>query len=116
MATFTFTPDFGSSKTTKPNITTVKFGDGYEQRVGYGLNLRPRTWNLVFANRDSSEIDSIEEFLEARITSTGVFEAFDWTPIRASSSVRVRCEQWDRTYDHSPTDSLKCSFVEVFEP
>jgi phage-related protein len=37
-------PDFGLSKKSEPAIRTTKFGDGYEQRVGFGLNQSPKEW------------------------------------------------------------------------
>lgn len=112
MPTFTWTPEFGSSKSSKPTVTVVKFGDGYEARQSDIINSNPKSWSLDFKSRDVSEIDAIEDFLDAR----GAVEAFDWTPPRASVSVRVVCRQWDRTIDHSATDSLTATFEQVFDP
>ena len=112
MPEFTWTPDFGSSKQSKPKVQAVKFGDGYEQRAAFGLNTNPKIWSLTFANRDTSDIDDIEDFLDAR---DGV-ESFDWTPPRAEDSIKVVCREWNRTIDHAGTDSLTATFEQVFEP
>lgn len=110
--TFTWTPDFGAGKASKPTISPVKFGDGYEQRAAVGLNTNPKTWNLAFSKRDISEIDAIDSFLDAR----GAVERFSWTPPRASDPVVVVCRQWSRTYENAAMDSLTATFDEVFEP
>lgn len=112
MPSFEWTPDFGSSKSSKPTVTPIKFGDGYEQRAANGINTNPKTWNLNFRNRDVSDIDDIEEFLDAR----GAVESFEWTPPRASDPIMVVCREWNRTIDHAGTDSLTATFEQVFEP
>ena len=39
MATFPdISPDFGASKSSAPAVRVTKFGDGYEQRVTFGIN------------------------------------------------------------------------------
>ena len=47
-------PDFGIVKQNKPNTRVVKFGDGYEHRITYGLNQNPKTFNLTFKNISES--------------------------------------------------------------
>ena len=76
MATFTYTPDFDASEEQRPVVRRVQFGDGYEQRLAYGLNTQPVSWRLTFRNRTNTERDNINTFLEAR----GGTESFDWTP------------------------------------
>lgn len=112
MATFTYTPDFKAKKRAAPNVSTVKFGDGYEQRFPVGINTNPASWILSFTNRTSDEIDEIEEFLVAR----GGHESFDWTPPRASESIKVKCTSWDRSIDYGVIDSLTANFEQIFEP
>jgi len=112
LPSFTFTADFGAAKSSRPTVTTIKFGDGYEQRTAYGLNSNPRKWNLRFSNRSVSDIDDIEEFLNAR----GATESFDWTGMRGDESVVVVCREWSRTTDHANSDTLTATFEEVFEP
>ena len=38
-------PDYGLTKTNKPNTRVVKFGDGYEHRISFSLNQNPKTFN-----------------------------------------------------------------------
>jgi phage-related protein len=47
MATFPdYKPRIGASKSSAPAVRTTKFGDGYEQRVRFGLNQDPKEWTL----------------------------------------------------------------------
>jgi phage-related protein len=39
---FIWVPDYGSRQTSKPTVRSVRFGDGYEQRLSYGLSNRPK--------------------------------------------------------------------------
>lgn len=76
MNTFTWVPSYGSRETTKPTVNTVKFGDGYEQRVATGINTMPRTWELELTNKPSVVADAIVAFLRQNKAVT----AFKWTP------------------------------------
>jgi phage-related protein len=59
MATFTFTPSFPAQLQEQPTVRTVKFSDGYEQRLTFGLNTDPKVWSLQFSNRDDTERNNI---------------------------------------------------------
>ena len=112
MSTFTWTPDFGAEQDNKPNVSRIKFGDGYEQRAAFGMNTNPQVWNLQFSNRDISEITAIDDFLRAR----GGVESFDWTPPRASDPLKFVCMDWSRGLVSAAYDSLSATFEQVFEP
>ena len=80
MATFpSFTPTYvGFSKKSSPVKRLVRFADGYEHRVLFGLasHQNPKVYNLQF---DVSEIESdvIEAFLDSRANDQ---ESFTFTP------------------------------------
>jgi hypothetical protein len=66
MATFPdYKPRVGASKSSAPTVRSTKFGDGYEQRVRFGLNQDPKEWTLEW-NVTETVADEIETFLEAR--------------------------------------------------
>ena len=69
-------PTFGLSKKSAPNIKTVQFGDGYIQRLTFGLNQNAKTWNPVWENISEAQSDEIELFLDARAANNG--QAFTW--------------------------------------
>ena len=60
MATFTWTPSVGASVALRPNVRRVAFGDGYEQRLAFGLNTKPEVWTLEFRGRTSLDAAAIE--------------------------------------------------------
>lgn len=111
MSTFTYTPSFEATESSKPRVRMVAFGDGYEQRVRFGLNTDPKEWDLTFANRSDTERDQIVNFLEARAGA----ESFDWTPPRGSAGKYV-CEAWQDTMQACNVNTIRAKFRQVFEP
>ena len=111
MATFSYTPDYDASESQRPVVRRVQFGDGYEQRLAYGLNTQPSEWRLTFANRTDMERDNITGFLEAR----GATESFDWTPPYGSAGKWV-CDEWSTTMIASNINTVQATFRQVFEP
>jgi phage-related protein len=111
MATFTYTPSFEATESSKPRVRRFQAGDGYEQRVRFGLNTDPKEWSLTFANRDDTERDNITAFLDAR----GGHESFDWTPPRGSAGKYV-CEEWQVTLSNCNNNQIQATFRQVFEP
>lgn len=111
MATFTYTPSFEATESSKPRVRRFQAGDGYEQRITFGLHPDPKEWSLVFANRDDTERDQITSFLEAR----GGVESFDWTPPRGSAGKYV-CDEWQVTLSNCNNNQIRATFREVFEP
>lgn len=109
MPTFTWVPDYDATLNTKPRVRVIKFGDGYEQRQGEGINRQPRTYTLTF-KRPYAEIDAIAAFLYAR----GGLESFDYTHPRRQPGVFV-CREWVRTSLARGVDSMAATFEEVYE-
>lgn len=111
MATFTYTPSYGASLNKTPTVKTVKFGDGYEQRLAYGINTLPREWSLEFNGRTAAQADLIDNFLTAR----NAVENFDWTPPSGSAGKWI-CKSWVRSIVDIDCHNISATFTEVFEP
>ena len=111
MATFTYTPSYSATETSQPLARTVQFGEGYEQRIQFGLQRDPKSRALNFANRDDTERDNIITFLEARKGT----ESFDWTPPRGSVGKYV-CSEWTTEIAVHGRTTITTTFREVFEP
>lgn len=111
MATFTWAPSYGSALTIKPNVTPIKFGDGYENRVALGLNTKLRSRRLESTNRPTALADAIEAFLNAR----GALESFDWTPLYGAPGKWV-CREWTASPTSPNHRTISCVFEEEFEP
>jgi phage-related protein len=114
MATFPdISPDFGAQKTSKPNLRTVRFGDGYEQRLAFGLNQNPKVWNLSFVNLTETDSDTIETFLDARADDA---ESFDWSPPDETETYKWVCEEWSKSIPFANRATIQATFRQVFEP
>ena len=111
MATFTYTPSFEASEASKPRVHKFQAGDGYEQRVRFGLRNDPKQWSLTFLNRTDTERDGILAFFEAR---NGV-ESFDWTPPRGTAG-KYLCEEWQANLVSYNNNTIQATFRQVFEP
>ena len=111
MATFSYTPSFPASEESTPIVKTTVFGEGYQQRIQFGLNRDPKNWRLIFANRDNTERDNILTFLEARSGT----ESFDWTPPRGSAAKFI-CRSWTTNIPHFGRTTINATFEQVFEP
>lgn len=111
MATFTYTPSFEATEASKPRAHKFQAGDGYEQRVRFGLNTDPKEWTLTFSERTDTERDSILAFFETNAAVT----SFDWTPPRGSTGKYV-CEEWQVTMRAYNFNTIQATFRQVFEP
>ena len=60
------TPDRSLTRAVKPKVLTAEFGDGYQQRIAYGLNVMEETFSVAFANRAKAEADDITKFFELK--------------------------------------------------
>lgn len=111
MATFpSITPTYGASKTSRPRVLNVQFGDGYSQRVRFGLNTDLKSWNLTWQVSET-DADTIESFLEAR---AGV-ESFEWTPLDSSTAYRWICQEWSKTIPYVNRATITATFIQVAE-
>jgi len=108
---FTYIPAYGSSNKKAPRIIMAKFGDGYEQRLGDGINNDPDTWTLHFKGRSDTDADSIESFFHGQ----GAWDSFTWTPIGSSTQKKFRCSSWSRNYMGPNANDIEAEFVEVFD-
>lgn len=115
MATFpNISPTYGASKKNAPNVRTVKFADGYEHRLLFGIaaHQNPKTFNFTFEVSET-DADTIETFLDARALDQ---ESFTYTPAGESSSMQFVCESWNKSIPYNNRATVTATFREVFEP
>jgi len=105
--------DFGAVKTSEPVVRTVKFGDGYEQRITFGINQDPKKWALKFSNITEADSDTIETFLEARAADN---LSFTWSPPDDSEIYSWVCDSWSKTLTSAGLATINANFRQVFEP
>lgn len=115
MATFpSVTPAYGAQKTSRPRTRTVQFGDGYQQRLLYGIpsHMNPKEWDLTW-NVSETDADTIETFLNARAEDSA---SFDWTPPDESTAYKWICPEWSKSIPYSNRATISARFIQVFEP
>ena len=115
MATFpSIKPKYGQQKRSAPNIRTVRFADGYEHRLLFGLaqHQNPKVFNLTFEVSEV-ESDEIETFLDARANDS---DSFTFTPPGESSSSEFVCEGWSKSIPYNNRATIQATFRQVFEP
>ena len=124
MATFpSITPTYGQQKRSAPLTRTVRFADGYEHRILFGLaqHQNPKVFNFTFNVSESdnfnstgvSSADTIENFLDARANDSA---SFDFTPPGEASSSKFVCETWSKSIPYLNRATIQATFREVFEP
>jgi len=116
MATFpAITASYGAQKTNQPKTRTVQFGDGYEQRIAFGIpgHVNPRQWSLTWQNITETNADTIEAFLQARAEDSA---SFDWTPPDEATAYKWVCAEWSKTITYNNRATISATFREVFEP
>jgi|TARA_R100000329_G_C7507712_1_gene178758 phage-related protein len=116
MATFpSVIPSYGMTKTAKPKTRTVRFADGYEHRLNFGLSAHsnPKEYNFTWNNISESEADSIFDFLEERQNDN---ESFTYTPQGETSSMQFVCDTYNKTIPYNDRATVTATFRQVFEP
>jgi phage-related protein len=109
-STFIWVPSYGAQETSKPTVRGMQFGDGYEQRISYGLNTDLKSWSVSFDNVTTAVKDQITGFLDAR----GGSQNFNWlTPNGAVGS--FICQDWNSSAVAPDTWSITATFREVVD-
>ena len=115
MATFpSIKPTYGQQKRSAPKTRTVRFADGYEHRILFGLaqHQNPKVFQLKYEVSET-DADTIETFLDARANDS---DSFTFTPPGESSSSEFVCESWSKSIPFNNRATIQATFREVFEP
>tara|TARA_R100001129_G_scaffold86481_1_gene58810 strand:- start:71 stop:424 length:354 start_codon:yes stop_codon:yes gene_type:complete len=115
MATFpSIKPTYGQRKRSRPFTRTVRFADGYEHRILFGLaeHQNPKEFTFTFEVSEN-DADTIETFLDARANDS---DSFTFTPPGEASSSEFVCENWSKSIPYNNRATIQATFREVFEP
>ena len=115
MATFpNIKPTYGQRKRSEPKTRTIRFADGYEHRLLFGLaqHQNPKEFNFTF-DVSETDADTIEAFLDARANDS---DSFTFTPPGESSSSEFVCEAWSKSIPYNNRATIQATFRQVFEP
>lgn len=93
-ADFDFVLNYPVPLKRKPSVTSYKFGDGYSQRVGSGLNSNLQSWDVKASSLDTTTAIAIDSFLSTK----GGTASFTWVnPM--GETINVICSEWNITFD-----------------
>lgn len=107
------TVDRNFKRNVKQRVLVAKFGDGYEQRVGDGINTKQDEFNITINNRNASEINLIAKFFDS---TPGENFDFTTTDYDGDTTMKVVCEEYSITYTHDLYHSMSAKFRRVYEP
>ena len=106
-----FDPAPGLTKSSAPTTRKVRFGDGVEKRLSFGLNQNLKIFNLTF-NVSESESDTIEAFLDARAADA---DSFTYTAPGEASASKFVCEEWSKSIPFNDRATIQATFRQVPE-
>ena len=119
MATFpSIKPTYGQQKTSAPLTRTVRFADGYEHRILFGLaqHQNPKVFSFTYEVSET-EADEIETFLDARANDSDSFNFADgFLPEETASNFKFVCESWSKSIPFKNRATIQATFRQVFEP
>ena len=119
MATFpSIKPIYGQQKKSAPNTRIVRFADGYEHRILFGLaqHQNPKVFQLSF-DVSETDADTIETFLDDRANDSDSFDfPADYLPGETSSLFKFVCENWNKSIPFKNRAKIQATFRQVFEP
>ena len=119
MATFpSIKPTYGQQKRSAPLTRTVRFADGYEHRILFGLaqHQNPKIFNFTY-NVSETEADQIEAFLDARANDSDSFNVpVDYLPGEDATKFKFVCETCSKSIPFKNRATIQATFRQVFEP
>lgn len=104
-------PSTSVTRATRARVVTSQFGEGYEQRVGIGLNRLERTVELswdVLSHADAADII-------ADLEGWAGVEAFEYAAAPETTTRRWVCQQWSRSEAGPMAASLRATLREVMD-
>ena len=119
MATFPLIkPTYGQRKKSQPKTRTIRFADGYEHRLLFGLAQHQNPKEFTFTYEVSeTQADEIETFLDARANDNASFDfAEGFLPEETASNFKFVCESWNKSIPYNNRAKIEATFRQVFEP
>jgi len=110
MPSFIWDPSYNQSTKIQPKVLSVKFGDGYEQRIKDGINNDLLSLSLTFQKRSSVETTAINHFLSERKGA----ESFVFTPPAPFATAnKFICKSFSTNYVFYDNYTVTATFNQV---
>lgn len=101
--------DRGIGRQAEHTTFVAKFGDGYEQRVRYGINSKQENIAVNFNNRNADDVVILAAFLDNKVGAN-----FDI--VLNGETIKVATEQYNIAYQQDGIHSLTTTLRRVYEP
>lgn len=110
---FIWTASYTSTVQHKPLVTTIRFGNGYEQRISKSFNPDLKIFQLSFDQRTEHEARAIVHFLKEKAGT----KSFAFNPPGIYSEVTYRtkyvCREWESNFTFKENYSVRAKIEEV---
>lgn len=106
----TFPVESGVQGTIELRTVSVKFGEGYQQDWGDGMNVPEDTWPVSAAG-PVTDLQFLIDFLEAHAG----YISFYWTPPHRTQG-RYLCKQYQVTNLHGDEVRVTATFKRAYRP
>lgn len=109
MKTFIWKMNMGASASTHHNVTKTQFGDGYAQRVSFGINTRRTDWSGAKTGDWASVIKPIKDFLDEH----GGIHPFLWTDPHGNTAKYI-CQDYEISQRKGNFWQISLKFEQTF--
>ena len=109
LRTFNFKMNMGASASVKHSVTKTQFGDGYAQRVSFGINNKRTDWSGSKTGDWTSVIKPIKDFLDEH---AGV-KPFLWTDPHGQTNQYI-CQDYEVSQRKGNFWQISLKFEQVF--
>lgn len=103
-------PNVGTTGTTNFRVLEAKFGDGYDQSAGDGINAEESEYSLVWTDLSVSDFETIRDFFVA----LGGYQTFDYTLPNHSTSYKWKAKSFSETYQKGNKKGLTVNIKRTF--
>lgn len=110
---FNVVADRGMSRSSSSRVLTARFGDGYEQRVRDGINIKEENFSITLNNRPAADINLIAAYLDDKAAKSFNLTITD---LAGDTAVKVVVEEYNIVYVTETTHSMSFSARRVYEP
>jgi phage-related protein len=107
--TFTWAPNKSVSGKLAQRTRSARFGSGYEQGAGDGLNTESQSWDLTFTGQQA-RIMEIRDFLRAQQG----YKSFIWSP-PLDGPLYFKCKAYSPTSLGGDAWTLSATFEQTFQ-
>ncbi|WP_072669726.1 phage tail protein [Vibrio injensis] len=110
ISVFTFCADKEATGSTNFRVRSAKFGDGYTQSAGDGINNRQQSWPLSFTKR-KAEAGAIKQFFDDHEG----YKSFAWKPPLSPIGL-YKVEEYSLLPLGAGMYRISATFIEAFHP